>query len=319
MNPTRRSFVALPALAAGLASCGKSGKRIIAVIPKGRSHLFWQSVHAGAISAAREIGVEIAWNGPATETDFNGQIQIVESMINRRVDAIALAPIDKKVMVGVVERAAREKIPVIVFDSPVDTDKFVSQVATDNYAAGKLGAERLGEILKGKGKIIIVACQVGAASTMAREQGFEDKLKESFPDIKILDKRYGMAEFAESRKVAENMLTAYPEADGVFASNETSSVGAALALKARKSKAKMVGFDFGPTLEEDMKLGIVDSLVVQHPFKMGYESVKTAVASLDGKPVEKINNLAPKLVSMANLNDPEVQAQVHPDLKKYLD
>ena len=319
MKITRRSFAALPLLAANLGSCGKSGKRIIAVIPKGRSHLFWQSVHAGANSAAREIGVEIAWNGPATETDFNGQIQIVESMINRRVDAIALAPIDKKVMVGVVERAAKEKIPVIIFDSPVDTDKFVSQVATDNYAAGKLGAERLGEILKGKGKIIIVACQVGAASTMAREQGFEDKMKESFPGIKILDKRYGMSEVAASRTVAENMLTAFPDADGVFASNESSSMGAALALKARKSNAKMVGFDFGPTLEEDMKLGVVDSLVVQHPFKMGYESVKSAVAALDGKPVEKINNLAPKLVSLANLNEPDVQAQVHPDLKKYLD
>ncbi len=319
MNPTRRSFVALPALAAGLASCGKSGKRIIAVIPKGRSHLFWQSVHAGANAAAREIGVEIAWNGPSTETDFNGQIQIVESMINRRVDAIALAPIDKKVMVGVVERAAREKIPVIIFDSPVDTDKFVSQVATDNYAAGKMAADRLGAILNGKGRIIMVACQVGAASTMAREQGFEDRMKESFPDIKILDKRYGMSEVAASRTVAENMLTAFPDADGVFASNETSSVGAALALKARKSKAKMVGFDFGPTLEEDMKLGVIDSLVVQHPFKMGYESVKSAIAALDGKPVEKINNLAPKLVSKDNLNEPEVQAQVHPDLKKYLD
>ena len=319
MNPTRRTIITLPAMAAGLASCGKSGKRIIAVIPKGRSHLFWQSVHAGAEAAARERGVEIAWNGPSTEADFNGQIQIVEAMINRRVDAIALAPIDKKVMVSVVERAAKEKIPVIIFDSPVDTDKFVSQVATDNYAAGKMAAERVGAVLKGKGKVIIVACQVGAASTMAREQGFEDKIKESFPGIKILDKRYGMSEVAPSRTVAENMLTAFPEVDGVFASNESSSMGAALALKSRKSTAKMVGFDFGPTLEEDMKLGIIDSLVVQHPFKMGYESVKSAVASLDGKPVEKINNLAPRLVSKDNLSDPEVQAQVHPDLKKYLD
>ena len=235
MKITRRSIIALPAVAAGLGSCGKSGKRTIAVIPKGRSHLFWQSVHAGAIAAARETGVEIAWNGPSTETDFNGQIQIVESMINRRVDAIALAPIDKKVMVGVVERAAREKIPVIIFDSPVDTDKFVSQVATDNYAAGKMAADRVGAILKGKGKVIIVACQVGAASTMAREQGFEDKIKEAFPEIKILDKRYGMSEVAPSRTVAENMLTAFPEVDAVFASNESSSMGAALAHKARKS------------------------------------------------------------------------------------
>ncbi len=319
MKISRRKIIAMPAMAAGLISCAKSGKKTIAVIPKGRTHLFWQSVHAGANAAAREIGVEIAWNGPSTEADFNGQIQITESMINRHVDAIALAPIDKKAMVSVVERAAREKIPVIIFDSPVDTDQFITQVATDNYAAGQLGAERLGKVLNGKGKIFIVACQVGAASTMAREQGFEDKIKAAFPDIKIMDKRYGMSEVAASRTVAENMLTAYPDVQGVFASNESSTMGAALALKARKAAVKFVGFDWGPTLEEDLKLGVIDSLVVQHPFKMGYESVKSAVATLNGQSLPKINNLAPRLVSKENLNDPEVQAQVNPDLKKYLD
>src|SRR6185436_2575343 len=153
--------------------CGKQDKKRIAVIPEGRAHLFWQSVHAGAVAAARESNVDIVWNGPPTETDYTGQLQIVEAMINQRVDAIALAPIDKTVMVSVVERAAREKIPVVIFDSPVDTDKFVSQVATDNYQAGKLAAGRMGSVLGGKGKIVIVAVQAGAASTMAREQGLK--------------------------------------------------------------------------------------------------------------------------------------------------
>src|SRR5712671_1194933 len=121
-----------------LAGCKKDDKKVIGVVPKGRAHLFWQSVHAGAAKAAKENNVEIVWNGPVTETDFNGQLQIVDAMINRHVDAIALAPIDKTVMVSVVERAAREKIPVVIFDSAVDTDKFISQVATDNYQAGQL-------------------------------------------------------------------------------------------------------------------------------------------------------------------------------------
>ncbi|MBL8290669.1 MAG: substrate-binding domain-containing protein, partial [Bryobacterales bacterium] len=265
-----------------------------------------------------ELNVGIVWNGPTSETDYAGQIQIVDAMINRRVSAICLAPIDKKAMVGVVERAAREKIPVVIFDSGIDTENFVSQVATDNYAAGRVAAERMGQILNGKGKVVMVAVQPGAASTMAREQGFEDAMKEKFSGIQILDKRYGMADFAKSLAVTENMLTAHPDVDGMFASNESSTVGAAQALKGRKSKVKLVGFDWSPTLLEDLKAGLIDSLVVQHPFKMGEESVRAAVATLQGKKVEKINNLAPRLVLAEDLDKPEVQAQLNPDLKKYL-
>ena len=130
-----RTSLALAGVAAALCvstACNRDQKRVIAVIPKGRAHLFWQSVHAGAAKAAQENNVDIIWNGPSIETDYNGQLQIVETMINRRVDAIVLAPIDKKVMVNVVDRAASQNIPVVIFDSPVDTDKFVAQVATDN-------------------------------------------------------------------------------------------------------------------------------------------------------------------------------------------
>lgn len=313
----RRAWLAAAA-GAGLWNCSKSNQVEIAVIPKGRAHLFWQSVQAGAQAAGQELNVGIVWNGPTSETDYAGQIQIVDAMINRRVSAICLAPIDKKAMVGVVERAGREKIPVVIFDSGIDTEQFVSQVATDNYAAGRLAAERLAQILNGKGKVVMVAVQPGAASTMAREQGFEDAVKEKFAGIQILDKRYGMADFAKSLAVTENMLTAHPDVDGMFASNESSTVGAAQALKGRKSKVKLVGFDWSPTLLEDLKGGLIDSLVVQHPFKMGEESVRAAVAALQGKPVEKINNLAPRLVLAADLDKPEVQAQLNPDLKKYL-
>ncbi|MBI1899344.1 MAG: substrate-binding domain-containing protein [Acidobacteria bacterium] len=300
------------------AACNRGRKRVIAVIPKGRAHLFWQSVHAGAAKAAQETGVEIIWNGPATETDFNGQLQIVEAMINRRVDAIALAPIDKKAMVNVVERAAREKIPVVIFDSAVDTEQFASQVATDNYEAGRVAAERLGRITGGKGNVAIVAVQVGAASTMAREAGFEDTIKTAYPGIRIVDKRYGEADFAKSLRAAENILTAYPDLAAMFASNESSTVGAVQALKARRSSVKLVGFDSGPTLEADLRAGIIDSLVVQHPFKMGYESVIAAVKTIHGEKVQKINNMAPRLIVREDLDKPDVQAQLNPDLKKYL-
>jgi len=313
-----RPATAVLLLLAALAGCHREKKITIAVIPKGRAHMFWQSVHAGAVAAARETGVDILWNGPASETDYNGQIQIVEAMMNRQVDAIALAPIDKKAMVGVVERAARQNVPVIIFDSGIDTDLFASQVATDNYAAGVIAAERMGMLLGGKGKVVIVAVQPGAASTMAREQGFEDTIAGRFPGIQIVDKRYGMADFAKSLAVTENMLTAHPGLDGMFASNESSAVGAAQAVKGRKAKVKLVGFDWSPTLLDDLRSGVIDSLVVQHPFKMGYESVISAVKKLRGEPLVKMNNLAPRLILKDDLDKPDVEAQLNPDLKKYL-
>jgi ribose transport system substrate-binding protein len=312
------------ALAAGaislssLSSCGGTKKRVVGVVPKGRAHLFWQSVQAGAIAASRELDVEISWNGPTSETDYNGQLQIVDSMINRRLDAICLAPIDKKVMVSVVDRAAKQGIPVVIFDSPVDTDNFVSQVATDNYAAGAMAAKRMGEILGGKGDVVIVAVQPGAAYTMARESGFEETIAKEFPGITIRDKRFGMADYAKSLQVAENMLTAFPNVAGLFASNESSAVGASQALRSRGGKTKMVGFDSSAPLLDDLRKGLIDSLVVQQPFKMGYESVVAAIAHLDKKPVEKINNLDPILVTSANVDQPDIQAVVAPDLKKYL-
>ena len=315
---SRRRALALAALPI-LSSCNRDTKRRIGVVPKGRAHLFWQSVHAGANKAAGETGVEVEWNGPASETDFNGQLQIVEAMINKHLDAIVLAPIDKKAMVSVVERAMRANIPVVIFDSPVDTDQFVAQVATDNYKAGQLAAERMGKITDGKGKIAIVAVQVGAASTMAREQGFEDTIKSQFPGIRIMDKRYGEAAVERSLTVAENMLTAYSDLDAMFASNESSTVGASRAIKARGgTKVQLVGFDSGPSLEEDLKSGVIDSLVVQDPFTMGYRALTIAVKKLNGETPQKIQNLEPHLVTRADLDKPDVRALLNPDLKKYL-
>ncbi|MGH9659294.1 MAG: substrate-binding domain-containing protein, partial [Bryobacteraceae bacterium] len=275
-------------------------------------------VHAGAAAAADEAKVQIIWNGPATETDFTGQLQIVEAMINQRVSAIVLAPIDKTAMVAVVERAARQNIPVVIFDSGIDTENFVAQVATDNYGAGVAAAERMGKILTGMGTVSIVAVQPGAASTMQREQGFEDTIQKKFPGIQIVDKRYGMADFAKSLAVAENMLTAHPDLSGMFASNESSAVGASLALKARRSRVKLVGFDSSPALLDDLRGGLIDSLVVQDPYRMGHDSVIAAVEKLDGKSPRKMQNLPPLVVTRENLDDPQVKKQLTPELDRYL-
>ncbi len=319
MKSTRHSCLGLFVLVLLAApACNRDTRKRIAVIPKGQAHLFWQSVHAGAVSAARETNVDVIWNGPAAETDFTGQLQIVDSMITRRVDAICLAPIDKTAMVSVVDRATRENIPVVIFDSPVDTQSFVAQVATDNYAAGVMAAGRMGKILNGKGKVAEVAVEPGSASTMAREQGFEDAIKKDFPGIQIVDKRYGWADRAKSLTVAENMLTAHDDLAAMFASNESSAVGAAQAIKGRNTKVKLVGFDSSPGLLDDLKAGLIDSLVVQDPFRMGHDAVVAAVEKLNGSTPQKIQNLPPRVATKENLDDPDVRKQLHPDLDKYL-
>lgn len=299
-------------------SCNREHVTTIAVIPKASADLYWQSVHAGAAKASAESHVRIIWDGPPNETDIATGMQIVETMINRRVDAIALAPSDRSAFKIVVDRAAKAGIPVVIYDSGIDTDKYFSFVATNNFLGGQIGADRLGAVLKGKGKIVMVKTVPGGASTTAREDGFRQELQKKFPAIQILDERFGMASIAQSITVTENMLTAHPDLDGIFSSNESGSEGAAQALQARHSRLKLVGFDSSPMLINELKTGWVDSLVIQDPFKMGEIATLQAVKALRREPAQKDIFLPPRVVNLANLNDPEIQAQLHPDLERYL-
>lgn len=308
----------LVSITLSLLACNRNHRTTIAVIPKASADIFWQSVHAGAVKGAQENDVTMLWDGPPNETDIAGEMQIMETMINRQVDAIAVAPSDRTSFKIVVDRAAAAHIPVVIYDSGVDTNKYVSFVATDNYAGGEIGADRMGQILGNKGKIVMIKTTPGGASTTAREDGFRHELQTKFPGIQILDERFGMASIAQSLTVAENMLTAHPDLNGIFCSNESGTEGAAQALKARSSKIKLVGFDSSPLLIDELKAGIIDSLVVQDPFRMGETAVNEAVKAVNREKTPKEIALPPRLVSLANLNNPDVQAQLYPDLKKYL-
>ena len=316
----RRLSVGIVLLAVLGAGCGRKGKLVIGVVPKGQAHIFWQTVHAGAVAAGREAGAEIRWNGPSVETEFARQVQIVESMINGRVDAIVLAPTDRVALVSVVERAAREKIPVTIFDSAIDTENYSSFVATNNYGAGQMAARRLGEILGGRGNVAMLMNMPGSASTLEREKGFEEALGKEFPGIRIVARQFGMSDRAKSLGVAEDLLTAHPELNGLFASNEPGSVGGAQALKSRKltERIKLVGFDSSPTLVDDLKAGAIDSLVVQDPFQIGYTAVKTVVAKLRGETPERKIDTPARLITAGELEKPEVRQLLNPDLDRYL-
>ncbi len=298
------------------ASCQRKGQKVIAVVPKGQAHIFWQTVHAGAAAAAKDLGVRIEWNGPATEIEYAKQIEIVENFITRRVDGIVLAPTERVALVAVIERARREGIPVTIFDSGANTENYISFVATDNFAGGQMAARRLGQLLGGKGKVAVIAVVPGSASTSERERGFQETVQKEFPGIQIAALQYGMSDRARSLAVSEDILTAHPDLQGIFASNESSAVGAAQALKARNlsGKIKLVGFDSSPSLVDDLKAGTIDSLVVQNPYRMGYEAVKTIVDHLQQKRPPKRVDSGATLVTRDNMNTPEVQKLLNPPL-----
>ena len=314
------SLVLLVVLALVTGACNRSDRTRIGVVPKAVAHVFWQSVHAGAVAAGREADIDIEWKGPPTETDFSRQIEIVDAMINARVDGIVMAPTEATALVTVVERAAREGIPVSIFDSGINTQNYVSFVATNNYEAGVLAARELAGLLDSKGRILVVKMVPGSASTTQREKGFEDTLSRDFPEIQILAEQYCMSDRARALAVTENMLTAHPDAEGLFASAEPGTIGAAKALRSRglTRKVKMVGFDFSDTIEKDLTDGVLDALVVQDPFNIGYEAVKTIVAKLKGETPEKRIDSPATIVTADNLSDPEIDALVHPDIDQYL-
>jgi ribose transport system substrate-binding protein len=302
----------------------QSAKLRIAVIPKGTTHEFWKSVHAGAVKASREFDVDIVWKGPLKEDDLKSQIDLVESFTAQRVSGIALAPLDSRGLRGAVKNAVRSKVPVVIFDSALDAQDQASFVATDNHAAGKLAGEKMVELLGGKGNVVVLRYQEGSASTHAREEGFLEAIKAAAGITIKSDNQYAGPTTESAHKASESLLMAQGAGqggvDGVFCPNESSTFGMLLALDKAglASKLKFVGFDASVKLVEGLKAGKVDGLVVQDPFQMGYLSVKTMVSHLKGEKVEKVIDTGSTFVEKANLDDPKVKALLEPDLEKWL-
>lgn len=281
----------------------------IAVIPKGLSHAFWQTVKKGADAAGAKMNADIIWNGPSAEGEVGRQVQIVEDFITQKVDGIVVAPIDRKALVAAIEMASTQKVPLVIFDSDANTPKRLSFVATDNYKGGQIAARRMAEIVGKKGKVGQVPVQPNSQSTGDREQGFEDTMKKEFPQIKVVRSQYGFSDRIKSLGAAEDMLTANADMVGIFGPNESSAIGALNAVRGRKliGKVKLVAFDSANQLVQALQSGDLDSLVLQDPYKMGYEGVKAIVDSRAGKKVPTRIDTGVTLVTKANMDKPENQ------------
>lgn len=311
-------------------SNGPSGgkkKLTIAVIPKGTTHEFWKSIHAGSNKAASELTaqgteVEVIWKGPLREDDREQQIQVVEGFTTQGVSGVVLAPLDDRALVRPVEEAKRASVPTVIIDSGLQTESIVSFVATDNRKGGTYAADRMGELLGGKGKVLVLRYAEGSASTTEREEGFLTQIKQKFPNIELVSTdQYAGATRDTAKRASENLLNRFgDDVQGIFTPNESSTAGMLLALQdiGKAGKISFVGFDSSQVFIDAINAGQLHGIVVQNPFNMGYLGVKTMVDHILGKPVEKKIDTGVMLVTKDNLNSPEVQTLLHPPLDQYL-
>jgi ribose transport system substrate-binding protein len=328
----RITFVLAVALVPASVACShSSGDRTstltIAVIPKGTTHEFWRSIHAGAIRAQRELAasgdsVALVWKGPMREDDREQQVQVVEGFVSEGVSGIVLAPLDNRGLVRPVEEARHAGVPTVIIDSGLETDSIVSFVATDNRKGGALAADRLGDLLGGKGKALLLRYAEGSASTEERETGFLDELHAKYPGIQLVSAdQYAGPTRETAKRASENVLNRFGgDLQGIFTVNESSTIGMLLALQDinKAGRVYFIGFDSSPILLTAMRSHQLDGLVIQDPMKMGYLGVKTMVDHLRGRPVPRRIDTGVTLVTPANIDSAGVKDLVTPPIEKYL-
>ena len=299
----------------------ESRKPVIALVPKGATHVFWKSVEAGAREAGAELGVDIMWSAPQKEDDRAQQMSLVDTLILRKVDALCLAPLDAVALRDKAIKATEAGIPVVIFDSPLAKPEGASSgyVGTDNFAAGTLAAEGMAAALKGKGRVIMLRYQVGSASSEQREDGFLEGLK-AHPGIEVLSSnQYGGATVASCLDKAKSLLLRYSgerAPDGIYCANQSTTLGMLQALRQRglAGKVTFVGFDPTLALVEAMRKGEVNALVSQNPHGMGRKTVEAAVAKVRGQSIPEKTDTGCVLVTPANLDQPAIQVVLKPQM-----
>jgi ribose transport system substrate-binding protein len=293
----------------------KPGGLTIAVVPKGIAQSFWLSVKQGAEDAGREAGVTIEWNGPAEETDVDGQIRIIQNYITKRVSAIVMAACDAKGLVPYVKQAQEAGIPVITIDSGLAEDVSTAFLATDNRKGGEVAADALSEVLGGKGKVGIIPFVKGAGSSDDRENGFKAGLAKH-PGLDLGGRiLYSNAKVDEALDKAKSMMTSTPDLAGIFAANQSGSEGTIEAVKqaGKAGKVKLVCYDASDKEIAALKEGVVSALIVQNPYRMGFDGVKTALKAVQKEKIDsKFIDTGVTKVTKENLDSPEIQKLLNP-------
>lgn len=292
------------------AAKGSTGGGRVAVVAKANASEYWVRVKEGAEAAGKDLGVEVTFNGPDTESEGDKQLNQLQSAINDKPLGIAFAPQDgaQDGAPRLIEEADAAGIPVVIVDTPLaGSDLPITTVASDNTGMGAQAAEKMVELTGGKGKVAVVAHgEVGTAA--ARRDGFKQYLEEKAPDMEIVDIQNGESDPAKSRDKAQGILQANPDLVGFFGTDDDSVIAIADEVAAKAMDVKVIGVDSSPDVLTLLKEGKISGIIVQNPYNMGYQSVEILVAASKGeKPSEKNIVSASVWVTADNINDDDVQ------------
>ncbi|WP_029144623.1 ABC transporter substrate-binding protein [Microbacterium luticocti] len=321
------AVVGLTAAAIALAGCagdggngGKDGdkpggdKPYVALVSKGFQHQFWQAVKKGAEQAADEFNVKISFEGPDSESNVDQQIQMLQTALDKHPAALGFAALDSQAAAPLLQQAKDQNIPVIAFDSGVDSDIPLTTAATDNKAAAADAAKHMAEAIGHEGKVALVVHDQTSVTGKERRDGFVDYMKQNEPKIEIVDIQYGGGDQAKSADLTKAILSAHPDLKGIYGSNEGSAIGVVQGVKElgiSPDKLVIVGFDSGKAQIDAIKDGLMLGAITQNPIGIGYETVKAAVEAIDGKQLPKTIDTGFYWYDKSNIDDPKIQAVLY--------
>ncbi|WP_017872662.1 substrate-binding domain-containing protein [Candidatus Caldatribacterium saccharofermentans] len=282
----------------------------IPMISKGFQHQFWQAVKSGAEKAAKDYGVTITFEGPESEAMVDKQIDMLQAALAKKPDALCLAALDAKAVIPYVEKAKEMGIPVICFDSGVESDIPVTTVATDNLKAAAYAADKMAELIGGEGEVALVVHDQTSRTGIERRDGFVNRIKEAYPKIKIVDIQYGGGDHLKSTDLAKAIIQAHPNLKGIFGANEGSAIGVINAVKelGKVGQIVVIGYDSGKQQIDAILEGVMAGAITQNPVGMGYMAVEAAIKAIEGKELPKYIDSGFFWYDKTNIDDPQIRA-----------
>lgn len=309
---TRRTILGATA-ALGLMASGAlaQDKPYIPLISKGFQHQFWQAVKAGADKAAAEFGVEVTFEGPETEAQVDKQIEMLTTALSKNPAAIGFAALDSQAAIPLLQQAKDAGIPIIAFDSGVDSDIPVATAATSNVAAAALAATKMAELIGDAGKVAVIAHDQTSRTGIDRTEGFVNEIKANYPGIEIVAVEVGGGDHLKSAEITKTLLAAHPDLKGMFATNEGGAIGMVQGVQEAGAKVTIIGYDSGKAQKDAIRSGLMAGAITQNPVGIGYETVKAAVAASKGEAVEKNIDTGFYWYDATNIDSPEIAAVLY--------
>lgn len=298
----------------GTSSTGSSGDQpYVAIVSKGFQHQFWQAVKQGAEQAADEFDVKITFEGPESESQVDKQIEMLRAALDKKPDALGFAALDSQAATPLLEEANDNKIPIVAFDSGVDSDIPLATASTDNKAAAALAADKMAEFIGEEGKIALIVHDQTSVTGVQRRDGFKEQMESKYPNIEIVDIQYGGGDHLKSTDLAKAIIAAHSDLKGIFGSNEGSAIGVVNAVQELNKSGDLVvvGFDSGKQQIDAIKSGLMAGAVTQNPVGIGYETVKAAVDAMNGKTVEKTIDTGFFWYDKDNIDSDEIKAAIY--------